>query len=133
MLTRGVRPFTLTYKGENVVVDLPGYYPAAQGEGVHVGDDMAAVDEALRILKEKIDRIDKISINEVRKDRDALQAALTEKQDELRDLQVDIDAGVVNNSATASGNPPTGPPVGTPTVTATVPLMPPGAPWRASP
>ena len=57
MLTRGVRPFTLTYKGENAVVDLPGYYPAAQGEGVHVGDDMAAVDEALRILKEKIDGV----------------------------------------------------------------------------
>jgi hypothetical protein len=26
-LARGVRPFTVAYKGESVVVDLPGYYP----------------------------------------------------------------------------------------------------------
>ncbi|MEI9406050.1 type II toxin-antitoxin system MqsA family antitoxin [Mesorhizobium argentiipisi] len=56
-LTRGVRPFTVTYKGESMVVDLPGYYPASDGDGVHVGDDMAAVDAALRILKEKIDGV----------------------------------------------------------------------------
>jgi HTH-type transcriptional regulator / antitoxin MqsA len=56
-LTRGVRPFTVTYKGESTVVDLPGYYPVSNGEGVHVGDDMAAADAALRILKEKIDGV----------------------------------------------------------------------------
>jgi hypothetical protein len=52
-LTRGVRPFTVAYKGESVVVDLPGYYPAGEGEGVHIGKDMAVVDQALRDLKEK--------------------------------------------------------------------------------
>jgi hypothetical protein len=26
-LARGVRPFVVTYKGESVTVDLPGYYP----------------------------------------------------------------------------------------------------------
>jgi len=57
ILTRGVRPFTVTYKGESMVVDLPGYYPASEADGVHVGDDMAAVDAALRILKEKIDGV----------------------------------------------------------------------------
>ncbi|PBB66153.1 XRE family transcriptional regulator [Mesorhizobium sp. WSM4312] len=56
-LTRQVRPFTVTYKGESMIVDLPGYYPASQGEGVHVGDDMTAVDAALRALKEKIDGV----------------------------------------------------------------------------
>lgn len=56
-LTRGVRPFTVTYKGESIVVELPGYYPASEGEGVHVGNDMAAVDAALRILKEKVDGV----------------------------------------------------------------------------
>ncbi|TIV92319.1 MAG: type II toxin-antitoxin system MqsA family antitoxin, partial [Mesorhizobium sp.] len=37
ILTRGVRPFTVTYKGESMVVDLPGYYPASasDGDGVH--------------------------------------------------------------------------------------------------
>ncbi|UCI31254.1 type II toxin-antitoxin system MqsA family antitoxin [Mesorhizobium sp. B4-1-4] len=56
-LMRGVRPFTLTYKGESMIVDLPGYYPASGGEGVHVGDDMIPVDAALRVLKEKIDGV----------------------------------------------------------------------------
>lgn len=56
-LARGVRPFTVTYKGQSMVVDLPGYYPASEGEGVHVGNDMAVVDAALRLLKEKIDGV----------------------------------------------------------------------------
>lgn len=55
ILTRGVRPFAVSYKGESVTVELPGYYPASAGDGVHVGDDMAVVDEALRGLKEKIE------------------------------------------------------------------------------
>ena len=54
-LTRGVRPFIVAYKGEAVTVDLPGYYPAGEGDGVHVGKDMSVVDEALRALKEKIE------------------------------------------------------------------------------
>ena len=55
VLTRGVRPFEVSYKGESVTVELPGYYPAGTGDGVDIGDDMAAVDEALRELKEKIE------------------------------------------------------------------------------
>ncbi len=54
-LTRGIRPFTVEYKGESVIVELPGYYPAGEGDGVHVGKDMSVVDEALRSLKEKVD------------------------------------------------------------------------------
>ena len=54
VLTRGVRPFDVTYKGESITVDLPGYYPIGSGEGVHIGDDMSIVDDALRVLKEKI-------------------------------------------------------------------------------
>lgn len=57
ILTRGVRPFEVTYKGETTTVKLPGYYPAEDGEGVHVGDDMAVVDQALRELKELVDGI----------------------------------------------------------------------------
>jgi len=56
-LTRGVRPFMVTYKGESVAVDLPGYYPAGDGEGVHVGKDMSVVDDALRALKEKVEGV----------------------------------------------------------------------------
>lgn len=54
-LSRDVRPFTVRYKGHEATVDLPGYYPEGAGESVHVGDDMAAADEALRTLKEQVD------------------------------------------------------------------------------
>ncbi len=57
VLTRGVRPFVVAYKGETVTVDLPGYYPAGEGDGVHVGKDMSVVDETLRALKEKIEGV----------------------------------------------------------------------------
>jgi len=56
-LTRGVRPFVVSYKGESITVDLPGYYPAGKGDGLHVGKDMGVVDEALRALKEKLDGV----------------------------------------------------------------------------
>jgi len=54
-LSRGVRPFTVTYKGQSITVDLPGWYPEGDGDGVLVGDDMAAADQALRDLKERVD------------------------------------------------------------------------------
>ncbi|MGP0058999.1 MAG: type II toxin-antitoxin system MqsA family antitoxin [Beijerinckiaceae bacterium] len=57
ILRRGVRPFQATYKGLHLVVDLPGYYPSNEGEGVHIGEDMAIADEAIRSLKEKADGI----------------------------------------------------------------------------
>ena len=57
ILTRGVRPFAVAYKGERITVDLPGYYPAGEGEGVHVGSHMDAVDEALRALKEQTEDV----------------------------------------------------------------------------
>jgi HTH-type transcriptional regulator/antitoxin MqsA len=38
-------------------VDLPGYYPERGNEGIHVGNDMAAADAALRALKEKVEGI----------------------------------------------------------------------------
>jgi HTH-type transcriptional regulator/antitoxin MqsA len=57
MLARGTRPFTVLYKGEAETVELPGYYPSGEGDGVLVGDDMAAADAALRRLKEKVDGV----------------------------------------------------------------------------
>jgi HTH-type transcriptional regulator/antitoxin MqsA len=55
VLHRETRPFTVRYKAHEVVVDLPGYYPVGDGESVHVGADMAAADNALRLLKEQVD------------------------------------------------------------------------------
>lgn len=57
LLRRGVRPFLLVYRDRSVTVQLPGYYPEAGDEGVHVGDDMAVTDAALRELKEEVEGI----------------------------------------------------------------------------
>lgn len=46
--TPGVRPFVVTYKGRSKTVELPGYYLENSDEGIHVGDDMAATDAALK-------------------------------------------------------------------------------------
>ncbi len=56
-LRRGVRPFVVTYKGRTTTVDLPGYYPESGEDGVHVGEDMAVTDAALRALKEEVEGI----------------------------------------------------------------------------
>jgi HTH-type transcriptional regulator/antitoxin MqsA len=56
-LLRAVRPFEVAYKGERLTVELPGYYPEGEGDGVVVGGDMRVVDEALRALKEKVDGV----------------------------------------------------------------------------
>lgn len=56
-LHRGVRPFVVAYKGKTITVELPGYYPKNGDEGIHVGDDMAVTDAALRSLKEEIEGI----------------------------------------------------------------------------
>lgn len=45
----------------------------------------------LKVLSEKIKRIDKGTITEARKNRDSLLAGLRAKQDERRDLQADVD------------------------------------------
>jgi HTH-type transcriptional regulator/antitoxin MqsA len=56
-LRRGVRPFVVTYKSKSITVELPGYYPENDAEGVHVGDDMAVTDAALRAFKEEIEGV----------------------------------------------------------------------------
>jgi HTH-type transcriptional regulator/antitoxin MqsA len=54
-LTRDVRPCTVRYQGRARTVDLPGWYPADKdGDGVLVGSDMDAVDQALRELKAEV-------------------------------------------------------------------------------
>ena len=56
-LRRDVRPFVVAYKGKSVTVQLPGYYPDEGNDGIHVGDDMAVTDKALRVLKEEVEGI----------------------------------------------------------------------------
>ena len=48
---RGVRPMTLTYKGNNLTFDMPGWYCNQSGESIHTGEDMKASDRMLNLLK----------------------------------------------------------------------------------
>jgi HTH-type transcriptional regulator / antitoxin MqsA len=54
-LFRGVRSVIVRHEGRERAVKLAGWYPAGKGgEGLHVGNDMAAVDRALLELKAEV-------------------------------------------------------------------------------
>jgi HTH-type transcriptional regulator/antitoxin MqsA len=50
-MRRAVRPLSLTYKGETITVDMPGWYCDESAESIHTGDDMKVSDRALTRLK----------------------------------------------------------------------------------
>ena len=48
---RDIRPMTLTYKGESITVDMPGWYCDSSDESIHTGRDAVVSDRALNRLK----------------------------------------------------------------------------------
>ena len=48
---RDERPMTLTYKGESITFDMPGWYCDQSEESIHTGKDMKVSDRALNLLK----------------------------------------------------------------------------------
>jgi len=50
-LRRGVRPLTLTYKGESTTFEMPGWYCDECEESIHTGKDMKVSDRMLNLLK----------------------------------------------------------------------------------
>lgn len=48
---RDTRPITLTYKGDTVTFDMPGWYCDTCAESVHIGADMKISDRMLNRLK----------------------------------------------------------------------------------
>ena len=48
---RDVRPITLTYKGESITFDMPGWYCDQSEESIHTGEDMKVSDRILNRLK----------------------------------------------------------------------------------
>lgn len=50
-MARAVKPMEFAYKGHKVIMDQPGWYCVACGEGVHSGEDMKVSDHAVDILK----------------------------------------------------------------------------------
>lgn len=54
-MRRDTRPITLTYKGESITFDMPGWYCDASDESMHSGADMKLSDRALNQLKARSD------------------------------------------------------------------------------
>lgn len=52
---RGVRPMTLTYKGESLSFDMPGWYCDQSEESIHTGEDMKISDRKLNLLKARFE------------------------------------------------------------------------------
>jgi HTH-type transcriptional regulator/antitoxin MqsA len=50
-MCRDARPMTLTYKGESITLDMPGWYCDASGESIHTGQDMKVSELTLNRLK----------------------------------------------------------------------------------
>jgi HTH-type transcriptional regulator/antitoxin MqsA len=50
-MRRDVRPMTLTYKGESITFDQPGWYCDESDEGILVGKDLQISDRMLNRLK----------------------------------------------------------------------------------
>src|SRR5271157_1811024 len=50
-MRRDVRPMTLTYKGESITFDMPGWYCDQSEESIHTGEDMKISDRMLNRLK----------------------------------------------------------------------------------
>ncbi len=52
---RDVRPMTLTYKGEKITFNMPGWYCDESEESIHTGEDMKVSDRMLNRLKARIE------------------------------------------------------------------------------
>lgn len=51
VMSRGMRPVTLSYKGLSIEIEMPGWYANGVEDGVHSGDDMKVSDRALHRMK----------------------------------------------------------------------------------
>lgn len=75
-LHRDVRPFTLTYKGESITVDMPGWYGEQPDQGIFEPEDMKVSDRALNRLKARTEGLlEPEEIKRIRKRLHLTQAA----------------------------------------------------------
>jgi HTH-type transcriptional regulator/antitoxin MqsA len=67
---RDVRSLTLTYKGQSITVNMPGWYCDQSDESIHTGDDMKVSDRALNRLKARTEGL--LEAEEIRRIRKKL-------------------------------------------------------------
>lgn len=51
VMTRGIRPMTLEFRGETVTFEMPGWYLDGVEDGIHSDADMEISDRYLNQLK----------------------------------------------------------------------------------
>ena len=51
ILHRDIRPIEFSYKGEKIIINQPGWYPAEGDDGILSPEDWEVSDAALKILK----------------------------------------------------------------------------------
>ena len=56
-MERGQRPLVLTYKGQSITVEMPGWYCDGSPEGLHIDEDMKVSDRALNLLKARVENL----------------------------------------------------------------------------
>ena len=54
-LHRDIRPLTLSYRGESITVDMPGWYSVDGEISEHSQEDMKVSDHALNIMKARVE------------------------------------------------------------------------------
>jgi HTH-type transcriptional regulator/antitoxin MqsA len=73
---RGVRPMTLTHKGESLTFDMPGWYCEQSEVSIHTGEDMKISDRMLNLLKAKSENL--LEPEEIRRIRKKLRFSQVE-------------------------------------------------------
>jgi len=56
-MVRDVRPMTLSFRGESITIDVPGWYCDASGESIHTGEDLKTQAKARATLKARALRL----------------------------------------------------------------------------
>jgi HTH-type transcriptional regulator / antitoxin MqsA len=73
-MRRDTRPMTLTYKGESLTFDMPGWYCDASDESIHTGADLKVSDRMLNRLKARAEGLlEPEAIRRIRKKLDLTQ------------------------------------------------------------
>ena len=55
ILWRDIRSIEFSYKGEKITVEMPGWYPADNDDGIFSQEDMKISDAALKYLKSVVE------------------------------------------------------------------------------
>lgn len=68
---RDTRPMTLTYKGQSITFDMPGWYCDRSEQSIHTGEDMKVSDRMLNRLKARTEGL--LEPEEIRRIRQKLR------------------------------------------------------------